>query len=276
MFVRLSCKMKMLVPISLFLLAPTFAHCQAPDGFRWVNFKQDSATLSKVEQALKPEAYSAIREIGILGDFALVMTAKRGPDQPSPLGDEWNVYNVSTKTWNITSLIVGYNLEIKDWISFQPDTIPDLGVVYLDCWECEPASLFTALRFEQQNGWRARWLSKETSKQPGIVLGVTNVGDPYTDEDVDQVFAVIAPRSRAASVGTWYHSRDLASGKITNVISKFFVDPVSGKDRSTVLTGRDGLEWERRLCKVGPDFLSGLFGGQENRACKKVVERQPR
>ncbi|MGH9514113.1 MAG: hypothetical protein ACRD3P_00350 [Terriglobales bacterium] len=250
------------------------AQCQAPAGFRWINFKQDAPTVLKIEEALKSEDYSAIREIGILGDFALVMTSRREVDQPTPVGDEWQVYNISSQTWNVTPVIFGYNLEIKDWINFQSEAIPDLGLVYVDCWECEPTAMFTALHYEQQNGWRARWVNKENSKQPGIVLGVTDVGDPYTNEDVNQVFAVLGPLKGMAIVGTWYHSRDLGSGKVTDIVSKFLVDPVTRQDKSEVVHGRDAASWEMRLCKAS-DALDGLLGGQDSPVCK-VLKQQPK
>jgi hypothetical protein len=264
--------------IGAFLIAAFISiacHGQAPTDFHWIDFKQDVSTVAKIEEALKSENYSAIREIGVLGDFALVMTSYRELDQPTPLGDEWSAYSVSTKTWNISRLLFGYNLEVKDWITFQSDA-PDLGIIYLDCWECEPASLFTALHYEPNEGWRARWMNKQDPKQPGVVLGVTDVGDPYTNEDVDQVFAVLAPPSHSsASVGTWYHSRDLGSGKITDVVSRFSVDPATGKDKAEVLEGADAVKWELRLC-TAKDMLPELFGGQSSRACKKLTRQQPK
>lgn len=246
---------------------------QAPEGFRWVNLKEGGSTVLRIQQALKSEDYTALREVGIFGDYALVMTSRRDADQPTPLGDQWNVYNISTKTWNIASLIVGYNLEIKDWIDFQSGAMPDLGIVYLNCWECEPASLFTALHYDQQNGWRSRWVNNDNAKQPGIVLRLTDVGDPYTNEDVDQVFAVVAPHNGVASAGTWYHSRDLGSGKITDIVSRFSVDPKSGGDKSEILEGAAAQSWKQRLC-TATDSLSDLLGGQSSSICKRIAMRK--
>lgn len=251
------------------LLAPV-VRGQSPDGFRWVSLKDHPPIVANVEEALKSEDYTAIREIGVLGDFALVMTSRRDLEQTTPVGDQWSVYNVSTKDSKIASLIFGYNLEIKEWISFQPEAGADLGVVYLSCWECEPASLFTALHYDKQNGWRARWPNKENSEQPGIVLGVTDVGDPYTNEDVDQVFAVTASHNDGARVGTWYRSRELGSGKITDTVSRFFVN-AAGQDKTEILTGADAAVMKLRMCKA-TDALSGLFGGQDSKACKRVLK----
>jgi hypothetical protein len=266
-----------LKPVPVILTSLLFAHAvhaQAPEGFRWLNFKEHPPIVSNIEEALKSQDYTAIREVGVLGDFALVMTSRRDPEQTAPVGDQWSIYNVSTKDWSFAPLIFGYNLEIKDWISFQPGSAEDLGVAYLDCWECEPASLFTALHYDKQNGWRARWANKENSKQPGIVLGVTDVGDPYTNEDVDQVFAVMAPRNGAATVGTWYHSRDLGSGKITDTVQSFFVDS-AGQDHSEDLRGAAAAALKLRMCKA-TDSLSGMLGGQDSGACKTLLKLKVR
>src|SRR5450755_1693284 len=75
--VRINC-------VKLLLISVAFsanACGQMPAGFHWVDFKRESVTVQKVELALKAEDYTAIREIGVLGDFALVMAIRRGSDQ---------------------------------------------------------------------------------------------------------------------------------------------------------------------------------------------------
>ena len=257
-----------LLLVSLAISAP--AQGQMPAGFHWVDFKHESVTVQKVEQALKAEEYTAIREIGVSGGFALVMAIRREFDQSVPEGDQWSVYSVSTKSGQVDTLLIGYSLQIKGWISFRSRDEQDLGIVYLHCWECEPASLFTAFHYDPRNGWRARWANKENVKQPGITFRVTDVGDPYTNEDVDQVFAVLAPKDGVASVGTWYHSRDLATGKLSDGVARFSVDPSTGKDRSDDLTGSEAKEWELKLCKAA-DSSWGLAIGQSSRACKQML-----
>lgn len=243
---------------------------QTPAGFHWVDFKRESAIVQKVDQALRAEDYTAVREIGVSGDSALVMVIHREADQAVPEGDQWSVYNVSMKSGQVETLLVGYSLQIKGWISFRSQDEQDLGMVYLHCWECEPASLFTAFHYDPRDGWRARWVNKENVKQPGITFRVTDVGDPYTNEDVDQVFAVLAPNDGVASVGTWYHSRDLATGKISEEAVRYSVDLSNGEDRLTVLTGAKAKEWELHLCRA-TDSWSGPATGQSSSACKRLL-----
>jgi len=137
--------------------------------------------------------------------------------------------------------------------------------------------VFTALHYDPREGWRARWANKENPIQPGITLRVTDVGEPFTyEDDVDQVFAVLSSKDGVASIGTWYHSRDLATGKISDDVGRYFVDPSTGEDRSTVLTGSKAKEWELQLCEAG-DSWSTPARGQSSRACKGVLnaKRKP-
>lgn len=249
---------------------PGLAQDEVPAGFHWINLKQENSTISKIEQVLSGENYTAIREIGLTDSFALVMTVQRDPDQTTFYGDGWRVYNISWKTWTVQSLIYGYDLQVRDWIRFQPNRAQDLGIVYKDCWECEPASLFTALHYDPQKGWRARWSNEKDRSHPGIVIEVTDVGDPYTNEKVDQVFAVLTPHDAVASVGTWYYSKDLSTGKISEAATKFWVDQSTGQDRSAELTGVEATAWKKKLCKAaGAPF--GLSQGQSSQACRRMI-----
>lgn len=255
--------------ISVFTCAGARGQTPTPAGFHWVDFKQEVPTVAKIERALKDESYTAIREIGVTDAFALVLTVHREPDQTTFYGDEWRVYSISTKTWTVRSLLSGYDLQVKDWVRFQQRSAQDLGVVYKECWECEPASLFTAMHYDSHNGWRARWANEKDPNHPGITMQVTDVGDPYTNEDVDQVFAVTRLEEGSAIAGTWYRSKDLSTGKITESVKKFWVDQATGRDKSAELSGTDAKTWEVILCK--PHSPYGLSQGQDTRACKRMA-----
>jgi hypothetical protein len=247
------------------------ARGQMPASFQWVDLRHDAAAVQKVEQALKAEDYTAIREIGVADGFALAMVVRRESGQDVPEGDQWLVYNVSMKSGKVQALLTGSSLQIKRWIGFYSREQQDLGIVYLDCWECEPASLFTAFHCDSRDGWRARWTNKEDPNHPGITFRLTDVGKPFTNEDdADQVFAVLEPKDGVASVGTWYHSRDLATGKVSDGVSRSSVDPSTGKDRSADLTGSEAKELELQLCKT-TDSSWGLAIGQSSHACKGIL-----
>jgi hypothetical protein len=74
------------------------AWAQTPTGFHWVNFKQEQDTVARVGQVLQAEDYSAMREIGVIADSALVFTTVREPGWTTPEGDMWTVYSISMQT----------------------------------------------------------------------------------------------------------------------------------------------------------------------------------
>ena len=251
---------------SVFVSTPAFG--QPPAGFHWIDFKREGSTVSKIERALKDEDYSAIREIGLTDTFALVLTVRREAGQTTFDGDEWRVYNLSTKSWNVQTLLMGFHLQVEDWIKFQA-TSEDLGLVYKDCWECEPATVFTALHYDPQKGWRTRWANAKDPNHPGLTMLITDVGDPYTNEDVDQVFSVVAPSRDIAMVGTWYYSKDLSTGKVSETVTKSWVNQSTGKEESAELSGTAAKTWKSMLCEAA-NSRYGLSQGQSSRACKNI------
>ncbi len=44
-------------------------------GFKWINLETDSVTMAKVRTALKGVEITAIREVGIEGDYAVVVAS---------------------------------------------------------------------------------------------------------------------------------------------------------------------------------------------------------
>src|SRR5260370_8358003 len=99
----------------------------------------------------------------------------------------------------------------------------------------------------------------------------SDAGAPYTDDVVDQVWAVMAPSPGFASIGTWYHSRDLKTGKETSEAMKFVVDRSTNEEQSLTLNGSAAAQWERKLCKA-TDAVPGLMGGQDSKSCRQLFQ----
>ena len=246
------------------------AWAQPPAGFHWVNFKQEPDTVNRIAQVLRGEDYSAIREIGVLADAALVFTTTRETDTDTPDGDMWTVYSISGEAGSFRKLFSGYEVHVAAWLKFAAGGDADLGITYLDCSGCEPAMLFTALHYERNEGWRARWPAKNPNRPPGILLMSSDAGAPDTDEDVEQIWAVLAPPSAPASVGTWYHARNRTTGQVTNLVTKWQVGPSSREEEPVTLNGSAAGEWERTLCKP-VDGLSTVMGGQDAKSCQALL-----
>jgi hypothetical protein len=257
---------------TLFLFVAPRASAQPPAGFAWVNMETDRAAMAAVRRSLHDPSVTAIREVGIQDGFALVMTASRDKDAPTPDYDQWKVYSLDLASGKSQPLAFGYGLQIIDWIGPKGT---ELAISYYDCWECEAATLFTVLRFEKAIGWQARWeneTSKEKYPQPGVVVEMTDIGDPYDDDDVDQVFAVVGYPNNVYSVGRWTHSRNSKTGALRNDVEKYSIDPVTGKDQVQKLTGQAALVWEREICTQEKILIKPSIG-QDSKACKSVLRK---
>jgi hypothetical protein len=186
-------------------------------------------------------------------------------------GDEpWTIYNISTKTAAATPLLSGYKPELKQWLRLESEGPEDLAIVYYDCWGCEAASFFTAFHFDPVSGWRARWPANgDSALVPGVAFLFTDVGDPYDDEEVDQVFSVLEGPGGLFSAGTWYHSRDLKTGKVTEEVRRYSFDALRKVETNVLLTGPAATRWKSRLCSED-EARSGLAVGQDSKSCKRL------
>src|ERR1700679_3798529 len=115
----------------------------AQESFRWVDFHPDGSAESKdqdiilwVTRALQGEKWTAIREIGVLYDAALVVTTERTAPDASPTTDTFHVWSVSLKSKLVTSVLKGVNLRWQEPIQFAPGVARELAVMYDDCREC--------------------------------------------------------------------------------------------------------------------------------------------
>jgi len=236
--------------------------------------------MTAVRHALHDASITAIREVGVEDGFALVMTASREAGAPTHDYDSWSIYNISLKTGRSQLLVFGYGVKLLDWIGPAKN---ELAMTYYDCWECEPATVFTTLHFAKGSGWSARWPEKKQNAenpQPGAVALMTDVGDPYDDDDVDQVFAVVKQPGNSFAVGSWFHSRNSKTGKIDDDVERYSIDSATGKDRVEKLGGQAALNWERRICAPSNIVIQPAMG-QDSKACRSVLrtvvpqKRQP-
>jgi len=246
-----------------------------PAKFSWVNMESDKTTMTAVRRALHDRSITAIREVGVQDGFALVMTASRDGDAPTPASDRWTIYNVSLITGKSRVLASGYVVELLDWIGQKQN---ELAISYSHCYDCEPVKLFTVFHFTKGIGWKARWSNSTKDAnypQPGAVVSYGDVGAPYTDDDVDQMFAVLSTADGGFAVGSWLHSRNIKTGKIDDEVYRYSIDKTTGKDRLEKLSGNLALNWKRRICAesnavVGPSL------GQDSKACRAVLKGTPK
>jgi hypothetical protein len=257
------------------LLLAGLLRAQVPDGFSWVSIESDKAIMGIVRRALHDPSVTAIREVGVKDGYAIVMTAARESGAPTPAYDLWSVYNLPLATGKKEILVSGYGVKISDWIGRTKD---ELAITYYDCWECEAATIFTSLHFERGVGWRARWSGKKNDDfpHPGAVVSMSDVGEPYDDNEAEQVFAVIVDPSERFTVANWLHLHNRKTGKTQDDVNRYFVDPASGEDRVERLSGPAAITLQRRMCTPSSVLLS-LSSGQDSRTCRNVLRpREPK
>lgn len=241
---------------------------ETPENFRWIDFHapKDQDVVLWVTKALEAEKWTAIREIGVQYDAALVVTTLRQGPQAMVSSDTFNVWSVSLTNHLVTALIKGVNLRLLDWMLFSIGKPRELGALYDDCNECNASLFFTSFYYDQrQHGWSARWL-RGTQAVP---LQAANA--PH-GVDVTQVYALMADPNGHELLGTWSHFDYGKQKPAEDYIYQYDVDPWTGLDRTQFLNGKEGDAMKRRLC-LASDVVSGLAKGQDSAFCAQVLNK---
>ena len=262
---------KTLLLTSLLLLTK-LSYAQHPTNFTWINIESDQKVMPLVRRALHDPSITAIREVGVEDRYALVMTVSRDKDDPTPDYDDWTIYNISLTTGSSRALFGGYGVKLLGWIG---QRTAELAVSYYTCWECEPETLLTAVHFVKGRGWQTRWPKKATDPAspalPGAIVAVGDMGAPYDDNEVDQIYAIVKQPNDGFAIGTWVHSRSTVTGKIDDDIERYSIDPTTGADRVEKLTGKAALEWKREI-STQSNILIEPSSGQDSKSCRAILK----
>ena len=140
-----------------FPLAPS-KH-RAPFAGSTFTIQKDQNIVAWVTRSLTVEKWTAIREIGVVYDAALVVTTDRPGPQSPPSDDSFTIWNVSLTSHVVAPLITGVNLRWFDWEHFAADAPEELTILYDNCHECAASTYFTALHYDvAHHMWAARWV----------------------------------------------------------------------------------------------------------------------
>lgn len=238
---------------------------QAPEGFRWVDFhaQTDQSVIVWVTRALQGEKWTAIREIGVRYDAALVVTTLRSSPQAAPNEDSFAIWNVSLTSHLVTPLLKGVNLRWTDWLHYTPDK-SEPAILYDNCYDCPADTYLTSFYYDiGHHTWTARWMRGgqglhlwSASPPPGVTW--------------TQVYAVMAHDNGSEMIGTWNHF-DYGSHKPpADYVYQYDLDPVSGLERIQQLSGKDAQNMELHLCR-GESAVRGLARGQDSALCRELV-----
>jgi hypothetical protein len=250
------------------------SQAQQPDSFRWIDFHspKDQDTIVWVTRSLEAEKWTAIREIGVKWDAALVVTTLRATPQSPAGADTFAVWSVSLTNHGLTPLIKGVNLRLLDMMTFADGAPQELGALYDNCRECAADTYFTAFYYDvRQHAWSARWMHGGE----GVPVWSANApqGVAWT-----QVYAVMAEGDGHQLLGTWNHYDYGTQKPPEDFLNRYDIDPFSGLERVRPLIDKEADALKLRLC-AAPDAGPGLERGQDSPLCQQLVkprvERKP-
>ena len=245
----------------------------AQDSFRWVDFHPDTPGAGKdqdvvvwVTRALAGEKWTAIREIGVLYDAALVVTTERAAPDASPATDTFHIWSVSLRSHLLTSVLKGVNLRWLEPMQFAPGAARELTVLYDDCRECAVTTYFTTLYYDvTQHTFAARWMRGAQA----VPVWTTAVGQGVTET---QVYAVLPGLGQDGGefLGAWSHFDFGKQKPAEDYVYRYDRDPLRGLERMQALTGKDAEAMKDRLCGAQMQ-TGGLARGQDSEMCQMRV-----
>lgn len=239
------------------------------NAFRWVDFhsEKDQTYIIWVTRALDSEKWTAIREIGVQYDAALVVTTQRSAPDASPATDTFEVWSVSLKTHAKTPLLKGAELHWLDWMQFTEGGPRDLAAVYQDCRDCNSTTYFTVFHYDfSQHIFVPRWL------RGGQTIPLRSDATP-AGVDVTQVSAVLAEPTGRAFLATWAHYDHGKDKDPEDFLYRYDLDPFSRLERTQLVSGKEAEVLKQRLCRA--QGTPALTRGQDSMLCQALAHPRP-
>ena len=267
MFYAARSLLRSLLSLSLLLVSfgSPLAAQDSPETFRWIDFHspKDQDVVNWVTRSLESEKWTAIREIAVEYDSALVVTTLRQSPQALVAADTFNVWSASLTSHTVTPLLKGVNLQLLDWMLFETGHPREMGAIYDDCSECSATEFFTAFHYDMgQHAWEARWLrgTQAIPLRAPAPPGVT----------MTEVYAMVADGNGHEVVGTWSHFDYGGQKPPEDYVYRYDVDSTSHKERTELLAGSEANAMKRRVC-LATDAVRGLAKGQDSPQCHEIV-----
>jgi hypothetical protein len=256
------------------MLAAAAPLCAQQDSFRWMDFhsEKDQDIVVWVTRSLQAEKWTAIREIGVEYDAALVVTTLRPTPQSPANADSFAVWSISLTTHAITPILKGVNLRWLEWMRFAGNAPMEPGILYDNCAECPADTYLTSFYYDySQHAWAARWM--RGGQAVPLWVATAPAGISWTE-----VYAVMAEGNGRELIGTWKHFDYGKQKPPEDSLYLYDVDPASNLERTQQLSGKEAEAMKQRLCR-GQDTVPGLARGQDSPLCQQIVkprwERKP-
>ncbi len=258
-----------LIAALLATAVPLFCQ-QAPDPFRWMDFRaaKDQDVVVWVTRAMAAENWTAIREIGVQYDAALVVTTQRAGVQANPTDDAFSIWSVNLTNHLLTPLLTGYNLRWLPVVTLSDGGSAEPAILYDNCAACAPDTYFTTFHYDlAQHFFAARWMRGGQ----GVPVGNAN---PAAGLAWTQVYAGLAEPNGRDLLGTWIHLDYGPPKPPDDYVYRYDVDPLSRLERTQLLSGKEAEALKLRLCRNG-EALPGIARGQDSALCQQLVNPKP-
>jgi hypothetical protein len=241
---------------------------QTSGTFRWINFHspQDQNIVVWVTRSLQVANWTAIREIGVEYDAALVVTSERANSQAAPGSETFTVWSVSLTSHVVAPLVTGVNLRWFDQVRFSDGAAEEWPVLYDNCRECAPNTYFTALYYDLRgHSWSARWMTGGH----GVPVWNTN----HAGVDWTQVYAVMSSGEGHVAMYTWNHFEHPKPKPPDDFLFRYDLDPLTHLDRSAAIGPKEADPVKLQLCR-GADAVQGLARGQDSALCEAMLKQR--
>lgn len=267
-FLRLLLMLALLCP----LIVPADAGAQEESSaFYWVDFHsdKDQTVVLWVERSLRDEKWTAIREIGVMYDAALVVTTLRSATDSMPSTDTFNLWSVNLKTRTATPLLKGVNLRFLDWLLLREGSPRELAAVYDNCRECAATTYFTTFHYDfDQHLLAPRWV------RGGQTAPVWTDSAP-PGVNLTQAYAVLAQPDGRQFLATWTHFDYGKEKPAEDFVYRYGVDDYSGLESTILTSGKKEVPaMMERICAAQP-ASPGLARGQDSAPCTGPTPKQP-
>jgi hypothetical protein len=265
------CRRLFFAAIIIVLALPLGAQ-QTSGTFRWIDFHdpKDQNIVAWIARSLQVEKWTAIREIGVMYDAALVVTTDREGPQSLPSNDSFTIWNASLTSHVVAPLLKGVNLRWIDWENFADDAPAELTVLYDNCHDCAASTFFTSFHYDlAHHQFVARWMRGGQGVLVWNAVPPSAPGVTWT-----QVYALMSGAENRAYLATWNHFDYGSKRKPSDTIFRYDVDSMTGLERTVELTREDAEAMKLRLCR-GQDAIQGLERGQDSALCQQMLNTQP-
>jgi hypothetical protein len=251
------------------LIAAPLSAQPAPEAFRWIDFHsaKDQDVVTWVTRSLTVENWSAIREIGVEYDAALVVTTMRTSPQSLPASDLYTVWSLSLTNHSYVPLLKGVNLRFLDWMLFDDGHPRELAALYDDCTDCQASTYFTAFHYDMaQHAWAARWMRGNEA----ILVWSANMPQGIA---LTQLYALLTQPNGRSMMCTWNHI-DHDKLKPEEIVACYDLDPLTSKERMQTFTRTPALPIKLRICSA-QNPIPGLARGQDSPLCQQIQKAHP-